>query len=173
MRRAAPYVRFSSSVHRFRKPQEGVPAGSDSCAKVLHGAGFPTMEVTGRSQPCRAVTRRLVGITSAGLPAGGCRGVQRRTTMDCRSRGACRSRVRRRLGRERRQGSGLSAGRPAEIAGAENADGHAPHHLATALAQAPCGAPHLSVCLAGRRTGELARTVCHLVRPSPGRRGVQ
>jgi len=47
------------------------------------------------------------------------------------------------------------------------------HDLPTAIAQMPRGAPHLSVGLAGRRTGDLARTVRHLVRPSPGRRGAQ
>ena len=50
---------------RFRNHAAGVMSGSAACAKVLHSPRFWAGSVVGYPQACRAVVRRLGGITSA------------------------------------------------------------------------------------------------------------
>ena len=54
-----------TSDTRFRKHAEGVLASSLPCAIVLHGPRFLASTMLGRTQPCWAVVRRLVGNASA------------------------------------------------------------------------------------------------------------
>ena len=67
-----------TSDTRFRKPQEGVVSRSAPCAKMLHCPRFLASTMLGRTQPCWAVVRRLVGRPSAtALPPGAAPGDRR------------------------------------------------------------------------------------------------